>query len=329
MNENMDIMPQTAPSEETGPLVSVIVITYNSAKTVLETLESIKDQTYPNIELIVSDDCSSDETVDVVRSWTESNSARFVRTDVVTTDRNTGVSGNINRGVARSGGEWLKPIAGDDLLVPHAIEEYIRFVTHHPERVRMCVCETACFSTKGDVPKWVVTIHETKFKQANRPYAEQRKNVLVSLDFVGPTYFIRRDLYDEVGGFTEEYGCAEEWPFVYKILRGGNQIFAIEKKLIRYRVHGHSLSNSDEGCLGINWIYFKDKYRFFFDKAFPDLLKEGRILEAWHNALIYWGRRLQYSIKKPFPRKAIMYLLLGFSPLAWKRRISRNRKNNN
>ena len=48
------------------PLVSIVVATYNSAKTVIETLESIKAQTYDNIELIVSDDCSQDNTIDVV-----------------------------------------------------------------------------------------------------------------------------------------------------------------------------------------------------------------------------------------------------------------------
>ena len=52
-----------------NPLVSVVVITYKSANTILETLESFKQQTYKNIELIVSDDCSPDHTVEVVEEW--------------------------------------------------------------------------------------------------------------------------------------------------------------------------------------------------------------------------------------------------------------------
>jgi len=52
-------------------LVSVVVVTYNSSKYVEETLESIKNQTYPNIELIVTDDCSTDSTVDIVMNWEE------------------------------------------------------------------------------------------------------------------------------------------------------------------------------------------------------------------------------------------------------------------
>ncbi len=67
--------PQTAnisyqdmdKSRET--LVSIVVITYNSAKFILETLESSKAQTYKNIELIISDDCSTDNTVEICQQW--------------------------------------------------------------------------------------------------------------------------------------------------------------------------------------------------------------------------------------------------------------------
>ena len=57
----------------TEPLVSICVITYNSSKTVVETLESIKNQSYSNIELVVSDDCSPDNTVELVQQWLEKN----------------------------------------------------------------------------------------------------------------------------------------------------------------------------------------------------------------------------------------------------------------
>lgn len=53
---------------ENKPLVSIVVITYNSSEYVLETLESAKAQTYTNIELIVSDDCSTDETVSICKN---------------------------------------------------------------------------------------------------------------------------------------------------------------------------------------------------------------------------------------------------------------------
>jgi alpha-1,3-rhamnosyltransferase len=66
------------------PLVSIVVITYNSSDYVLETLESAKDQTYKNIELIISDDCSTDNTVEICKNWLEENKERFKHTELIT-----------------------------------------------------------------------------------------------------------------------------------------------------------------------------------------------------------------------------------------------------
>ena len=106
---------------EKQPLVSIIVITYNSSKYVLETLESAKAQTYQNIELIVSDDCSIDNTVEICREWIENNKERFVRTELITAEKNTGIPANCNRGVKAAQGEWVKLIAGDDILYNNCI----------------------------------------------------------------------------------------------------------------------------------------------------------------------------------------------------------------
>ena len=72
-------------------LVSVVVLAYRSADTIIETLESIKKQTYPQIELIVTDDCSPDNTVEVVESWMRDNKGCLSDMKLVTTKKNTGL----------------------------------------------------------------------------------------------------------------------------------------------------------------------------------------------------------------------------------------------
>ena len=110
---------------ELSPLVSIVIITYNSSTTIVETLDSVKRQTYSNIELIVSDDCSADNTVEVVKGWMERNKSRFVRAKLIESDVNTGVAVNLNRGNKDARGIWLKSIAGDDKQYRTALKRHI------------------------------------------------------------------------------------------------------------------------------------------------------------------------------------------------------------
>lgn len=126
------------------PLVTIGVLTYNSEKYVIETLESIKSQTYLNIELIISDDCSCDYTVDRCSEWIEKNRGYFVNVLILTVKTNTGTAGNCNRVLAKSNGKWLKFLGADDLLSPSAIENYVRYVTQN-SNVYACFAEDIHF----------------------------------------------------------------------------------------------------------------------------------------------------------------------------------------
>ena len=90
-----------------NPLVSIVVITYNSEKYILETLESAKTQTYRNLELIISDDCSTDRTVQVCQHWLEINRDFFINSKLIESPKNTGIPSNVNRGVNKAEGKWI------------------------------------------------------------------------------------------------------------------------------------------------------------------------------------------------------------------------------
>lgn len=128
--------------------VSVIVITYNSSKYVLETLESVKDQDYPNIELIVSDDCSTDDTFEICKKWVDENKSRFSRATVVQTEKNGGICVNYNRGLKEVQGEWVKYIAGEDILMPNCISA---FVTSIKRSDKIMICGTIHFTESKNV----------------------------------------------------------------------------------------------------------------------------------------------------------------------------------
>ena len=104
------------------PIVSIPVITYNSAKTVLETLESIKAQTYPNIELIISDDCSTDKSVEVVKSYNDK------RIKLLSNEHNSGAALSRNYALREARGKWIAFLDSDDSWVPTKLEEQLAFM---------------------------------------------------------------------------------------------------------------------------------------------------------------------------------------------------------
>lgn len=250
-------------------LVSIIVTTYNSAKFVIETLESAKAQTWQNLELIVSDDCSSDNTVELCSEWIARNKERFVSTDIITVPKNTGVSANCNRCIKASNADWIKFIAGDDILLPNCIEENMKFVAEHAEA-------SIIFSQ--------VLVYQDEFKEdqfaaaipVNYPEnlmnqlfgaADQFKLLLISdrINYT-PSYFFKKQALLNVGCYDEENKLVEDYPMWLKLTRAGNRLFYFHQPTVGYRRHQQALNNNtDEGLfkpLLLKSAPLKEKYVF-------------------------------------------------------------------
>jgi glycosyltransferase involved in cell wall biosynthesis len=99
-------------------LVSIVIPTYNRADLLPQAIESALNQTYRNIEIIVVDDGSTDETDDVCRRY--GAKVRYIR------KRNGGVASALNKGISEMQGEWLKWLSSDDYLQPEAVELLLR-----------------------------------------------------------------------------------------------------------------------------------------------------------------------------------------------------------
>lgn len=256
-------------------LVSVPVITYNSSAYIIDGLESIKAQTYKNIELIISDDCSTDNTVEICRQWLEKNKDRFARTLLITSDKNTGVAGNCNRSISFCQGEWIKMLSGDDLFMPNTIEGYIRFIGNHPE-CEICFAKLKFYGDDENEVRLAKLMYEQWFYPIiQSDLSFQQKNIIKKLFIPGPGIFYKKKLWSEVQGFDERYQFAEEHPFFYKVLKQGHRIFFINTELYKYHI-GTSALKREKGKMNIRVL--RDSYHFFRDVRSKELLKRGNIL---------------------------------------------------
>lgn len=278
------------------PLVSVCVITYNSSAFVLETLESIKKQSYKNVELIVSDDCSTDNTIEICEEWIQHNKSRFVSVNLISTTSNMGVAGNCNNAYSNAHGEWIKGLAGDDKLFPDSILEYVRFVNTMPS-CRVCFAKLAFWGSDEKMLEAIRRRYETNYYSCFLLSQRQQLEMILKKLFVpGPGLFMQKKLWLEVGGYDEKYPFCEEYPFTYNVLALGEKFFLVDKELVQYRISMQSLSH--EKSDRISKRVFDDFYRYFKDVRRFNLIKSGYVFEALHQTISLYNVSISYKDRK-------------------------------
>jgi glycosyltransferase involved in cell wall biosynthesis len=263
-------------------LASVVVATYNSSEFVLETLESIKKQTYSPIELIVSDDGSQDNTVELARTWLVHNESRFVRTEVVTVPKNTGVSANCNRCIQASCAEWIKLIAGDDILLPNCIADNMNFVEQHPE-TKILFSFVRLYKNKFTEQNFLRLIPSqfpTNIMAPNFSVDHQHKLLLLSdrISFT-PSYFFNKETVLAVGGYEESNKMAEDYPMWLKLTKAGIRLNFMEKETVGYRQHDKALNNIEKNVL-FKPLLLKT-FSFRKQTVFPHLPWDIKGSEIW------------------------------------------------
>lgn len=296
-----------------NPLVSVVVVTYNSANTVTETLDSIVNQTYKNIELVISDDCSTDNTIKLVANWIENNQNRFIRTILVSNEKNEGTVRNLNRGIKCSTGQWIKSIAGDDKLFENAIAEYILFVNTYKD-CKMCISGVELFSTQNIPIKKLSKEYDNYLKQTDVSLEKQKTQIIKKMLFPGPTYFYSKELYDVVGGFDERYKLSEEWPFCYNVIKQNYKIYVIHKKLVKYRLSTSSVCRSPRYLYG-NPSWVLDNRSFFLKVRKKEMLKRWMILSVFIQWIDYTKRYLYIRYGDKILIKILILIIELINPL--------------
>lgn len=290
---------------EENSLVSIIVITYNSSRYVLETLESAKAQTYHNIELIVSDDCSADNTVEICREWMEENKERFVRTDLITVEKNTGIAPNCNRGVRAAQGVWVKLIAGDDALESEIIQKFIEHILINPW-IRCIYSNVREYNDKF-IDNCLLPTRDLKSLPINQPNitAESQFNILLRSNTIwASTLMFNRNTILDIGGFNEKYPFFEDRPILIALTKSGLKIYYIDIWGAKYRRHNFSVQTNKSKEIFLS-RFREDNQRYFINECLQYYSKN----EQW---LMIYRYKKDLWIKKVFSNHKNK-LILGIS----------------
>lgn len=212
-------------------LASVVVISYNSEETIIELLDSIADQSYPDIELIIADDCSTDRTVPLARQWCKGHKDRFNRIAFSISKERQGVVYNANRGMGKTRSDYIKLIAGDDVLLPNCIEDNMQFINEHDYGLVFSMVEV--FGDKKAISERNALLEKNYQLLRDGDQLE----ILKTMYLPSPSIFLTKELFSRLGGFDTRFPNWDDAPFYTKMICKNIPFGFLDKETVRYRVH--------------------------------------------------------------------------------------------
>jgi glycosyltransferase involved in cell wall biosynthesis len=212
------------------PLVSVVIPTYNRERLLTEAIESVLAQDYPNLELIVVDDGSSDATPAVLERFAEAHPDRFRGLS----HENLGQARSLNRGFELARGELLGDLNDDNVLLPGATSKLVAALEASPE----AVVAYPGYEWTDDRLQVIDTITPREFSLS--------ESLRLHDCMVGPGALFRRAVIDEVGGWDPSFRYCPDWDFWLRAATVGRFV-CVPEPLACYRGHREMLGRAGKG----------------------------------------------------------------------------------
>ncbi len=210
-----------------NPFISVIMPVYNTEKYIAETIDSLLHQTFADFELLITDDASTDNTISLIKSYTDK------RIILIENKENIGLTRSLNKTLAYAKGKYIARLDGDDIAMPQRFEKQVDFLENHPE-VGLCGSWIAHFGEN----------HPTSIYRTFEKPAEINCRLLFSSAIAHSAMMMRKTLmeenqlrYDETYPYSQDYAM---WVAVFK--NKLTLMYNIPEVLVHKRLHKESIS---------------------------------------------------------------------------------------
>ena len=201
------------------PLISVMMPTYNNGKYIKQAIESIYAQNYSNIEIIVVDDGSTDNTREIIKEYKD---IKYFYIE------HKGIAPARNVALENSKGEYIAFCDSDDYWLPEKINTQIRYFNEHPDCQIVFTKYKNIFENE-EVKKNKRAVHEKEVEKIYKHYLSSS--------------IIKKILFDKYGNFVEKFKTGEDSEFIYRIKNGGvNVEHYIEEVFYVRRLHGENIT---------------------------------------------------------------------------------------
>ena len=259
-------------------LISVLVPTYNRAHMIGDAIDSLLEQTYSNLQIIVVDDGSTDNTQEVVRLFGDS------RIDYYKIDH-CGVSGASNYGLSKAESNIIIRLGSDDYCDPNRIQVQYSFYQHNRGQY-------------GIIGSNFYVVDKNKNLLLKTVYPKGHKQIIEQLPrkccLADPTVFYRKDIIQEIGGYNQNKTAAEDWELYLRLINK-TKFYNIQRFLVTIRKHDHNLSTSNE-------IFNKENIdvpKSFFEKIIQIEKNKKKLAKAFFDMgyVYYYQNELDKSLE--------------------------------
>ncbi len=275
------------------PLISVLMTTYNHEKYITESIDSITNQTYENLELIIINDGSTDKTEEKIQPYLENKKVKYIN------QANTGPSIAFNNGLKESKGDYIALMSGDDISYTNRLEEQLSILIK--ENMNICFSYVDIIDDNSDL-----LLDHPLNNIFNKPGKKQAEIIRYFFEIGNylnaPSALIKRHVLNEANTFNPCLLQLQDYDLWIRLIKK-NKFYTIQKPLVKYRVRANNtnLSLSEGSSVRLaNEQYLI--FQTFFDEMPIDLFRE-----AFQDKLI----KKNFSAEEFECEKAFIYLNLN------------------
>ncbi len=225
--------------DEKFGLISIIMAAYNSEKTIEQAISSVIAQTYPQFELLVIDDCSTDNTAALIERLAQRDS----RIRLIRNEKNSGVSYTRKRGLKEACGEWIAILDSDDAWRPNKLEKQIAL--QQEKNADLLYTGSAFMGSNGNAIDYIL------HAPAEIDYRRLLKQNLISNSSV----LVRKTLYVKYYAIGDN--MHEDFAMWLQMLKAGNVAYGVDEPLLVYRLAKSSKSGNKFQAAKMNWNTYR------------------------------------------------------------------------
>lgn len=220
-------------------LISIIMAAYNAEKTIEQAINSVLSQTYPDFELLVVNDCSTDKTAMLAEAIVKKDD----RVRLISNEKNSGVSYTRKHGLEEASGEWVAILDSDDAWAPEKLEKQINL--QKKTNADLLFTGSAFMDADGKPIDWYLAAPaEVTYRQL------LKQNVLSN-----SSALVRKELYAKYYAVGD--GMHEDFAMWLNILKDGRKAYGVDEPLLIYRIAKSSKSGNKFKAAKMNWNTYR------------------------------------------------------------------------